>query len=36
MRIVLRDEMTAELMTKVLAGMTQSVKRLIDQASVQT
>jgi hypothetical protein len=32
MRIVLRDEMTAELMDEVLKGITCAVEELIDQA----
>ncbi|OQD86212.1 hypothetical protein PENANT_c008G10892 [Penicillium antarcticum] len=34
MRIVLRDEMTTELMEEVLAGITQAVERLMDQVSM--
>ncbi|OQD66984.1 hypothetical protein PENPOL_c004G00788 [Penicillium polonicum] len=32
MRLVLRDEMTMEMMGEVLTGITQAVERLIDQA----
>lgn len=31
MRIVLRDEMTMEMMGEVLSGITRAVERLIDQ-----
>jgi glutamate decarboxylase len=34
MRIVLRDEITTELMVEALTGITQAVERLIDQAYV--
>lgn len=32
MRLVLRDEMTMEMMGEVLTGITQAVERLIEQA----
>ena len=35
MRIVLRDEMTTELMVEALTGITQAVESLIDQAYVR-